>query len=229
MLKRGIKITLLSALVVLFIASMGGQANAQLQMDLDYEFSGATEPQGPGPSWLTATFDNVDSDTVLLTMDASGLIDDESVKNWLFNFQYSDATNLSFAYQSGAVASITTDDDPNNVLQADGDGYFDIEFMFVDDTFSRDSGASLTSVYEITYSPGITFNSFNYESTPDGGPGVYYSAAQVQDINGENQDSGWIGDGNGGTIVPEPVSSTLFLVGAATLGFRRFRKQKSIR
>lgn len=28
------------------------------------------------------------------------------------------------------------------------------------------------------------------------------------------------------TVVPEPVSSTLFLVGAATLGFRRFRKNK---
>jgi len=28
------------------------------------------------------------------------------------------------------------------------------------------------------------------------------------------------------TVVPEPVSSTLFLVGAATLGYRRFRKMK---
>jgi hypothetical protein len=27
------------------------------------------------------------------------------------------------------------------------------------------------------------------------------------------------------TLVPEPVSSTLFLVGGATLGFRRFRKK----
>jgi len=29
------------------------------------------------------------------------------------------------------------------------------------------------------------------------------------------------------TVVPEPVSSTLFLVGGATLGFRRFRKRKT--
>jgi len=30
---------------------------------------------------------------------------------------------------------------------------------------------------------------------------------------------------SGAPIVPEPISSTLFLVGAATLGFRRFRKK----
>ncbi len=29
------------------------------------------------------------------------------------------------------------------------------------------------------------------------------------------------------TVVPEPVSSTLFIIGAATLGFRRFRKRKN--
>ncbi|UCH81270.1 MAG: PEP-CTERM sorting domain-containing protein [Nitrospiraceae bacterium] len=26
-------------------------------------------------------------------------------------------------------------------------------------------------------------------------------------------------------VVPEPISSTLFIVGGATLGFRRFRKK----
>jgi hypothetical protein len=30
---------------------------------------------------------------------------------------------------------------------------------------------------------------------------------------------------NGASVVPEPVSSTLFIVGGATLGFRRFRKK----
>lgn len=30
------------------------------------------------------------------------------------------------------------------------------------------------------------------------------------------------------SVVPEPVSSTLFIVGAATLGFRRFRKRKAV-
>lgn len=29
-------------------------------------------------------------------------------------------------------------------------------------------------------------------------------------------------------VVPEPISSTLFLVGAATLGFRRFRKTTEV-
>ena len=32
--------------------------------------------------------------------------------------------------------------------------------------------------------------------------------------------------GGGGPVVPEPISSTLFLIGGATLGFRRFRKSK---
>ncbi|UCD35806.1 MAG: PEP-CTERM sorting domain-containing protein, partial [Nitrospiraceae bacterium] len=47
----------------------------------------------------------------------------------------------------------------------------------------------------------------------------------------------WLDDGAGDhgmidnihvttTVVPEPISSTLFLVGAATLGYRRFRKKR---
>jgi len=32
----------------------------------------------------------------------------------------------------------------------------------------------------------------------------------------------------GCTIIPEPISSTLFIVGGATLGFRRFRKKRRI-
>ncbi len=221
---RVIQITLFSALVVLFIASMGGQASAQLQMDLDVEFSGGTEPSGSGP-WLSATFDNIDSDTVRLSMDASGLNGSlESIKGWYFNFYTLDATSLSFDYISGAQATNVFTDNTDTQLQANGDGYFDFQFLFADDTFGNDAGASIASVYDITYTSPITFNSFNYESTPDGGPGIYYTAAQVQDINGDNVDSGWVGASTT-TIVPEPVSSTLFIVGGATLGFRRLRKK----
>lgn len=38
----------------------------------------------------------------------------------------------------------------------------------------------------------------------------------------------FLSSGYTATVVPEPVSSTLFIVGAATLGFRRFRKNKKL-
>ena len=46
----------------------------------------------------------------------------------------------------------------------------------------------------------------------------------------DNNDNDYVGIGDvafASVIAPEPISSTLFIVGAATLGFRRFRKQRT--
>jgi hypothetical protein len=51
----------------------------------------------------------------------------------------------------------------------------------------------------------------NVDFTTD--PGSKYNEKTVSGVTGF-------------TVVPEPVSSTLFIVGAATLGYRRFRKKR---
>lgn len=137
-----------------------------------------------------------------------------------------------------------------NTCRADGDGVYDMMFAF--DTSGANGGVNRftngeTAVFDITYSGGdIDIYSFIDVSEMGGGQGTYNIAAHVQSItqdasgtpltvcgNGlgindpanNGSCSGWLANGSAGVIVPEPVSSTLFLVGAATLGFRRFRKK----
>jgi hypothetical protein len=106
---------------------------------------------------------------------------------------------------------------------ADGDGNFDIQFIFPDSGITRFE-AGETSVYYISYNgAGITSaSSFNFLSSEGGGQGTHHSAAQVQGITA-NDYSGWIGNT---TVIPERISSTLFILGGATLGFRRFWKKR---
>ncbi len=89
--------------------------------------------------------------------------------------------------------------------------------------FASDSG----SFYFYNESSFVTPNSFDLSS-------LYLWANNWDNQNMTKQqfiDSGGnpLGmDLGSTTVVPEPISSTLFLVGAATLGFRRFRKTKKI-
>ena len=70
-------------ILALSLASMEIQA-ATLTFNLDFEFSGATPPQGVSP-WITAIFDDSvgGSDTVGLTMQANNLVGTEFVNYWL--------------------------------------------------------------------------------------------------------------------------------------------------
>ena len=105
-MKRFLKIAF-AALLALSLVPMAAQATI-VKFSLDYEFSGATQPAGSTLPWLTATFDDENTPgTVLLTMYASGLVADEYINDWLFNF---DTTNfeiglLSFSRESGTAPS----------------------------------------------------------------------------------------------------------------------------
>jgi len=201
-----------------------GQASAQIIMPLDVEFSNPDpDPQGPTP-WITATFVDVGANSVQLTMTTNNLTGNEFIGEWLFNFDPGlSLANLSFGYDSGTSALSVNASTDN--YRADGDGNYDIQFLFASSGMERFQ-AGETAIYDISYtgSGSMTASSFNFLSSEGGGQGTFHSAAQVQGIT-DNDYSGWIGNT---TVVPEPISSTLFIVGAATLGFRRFKKNKNL-
>jgi len=227
-------------LVVLFAiicsVSIAGQASAQIIMPLDVEISGADMPNGSTP-WVTATFIDVSTDNVRLTMSASNLTGVEFINQWYFNSLVTSGLTFT-AYDISAIYDPTISL-ASNSYQADGDGLFDIKFDFsnVDDGSRFEAGE--TVIYDIS-GTGISASTFNTQSFTGGGAGTYTSAAQIGGItvsdpgnvdcnaidNSDYPDcgSGWIANTTV-TVVPEPISSTLFIVGGATLGFRRFRKK----
>jgi len=225
---------------ILFIIAVSGHAVADtLILKPNVEFSVNTPPVNT-PPWMTATFIDVSPNTVRLTMSADNLTGTEFISKWFFNFEGT-AADLSFSFVSGFSTGPQYDQvylGESNNTKADGDGYYDIGFYFPTSSGSR-FDAGKTVVYDITYTSAITAASFNFFSTPGGGNGSYLTAAHVQGIAPDSQ--GYCGNGSyvgtGGTcsgwvgttsVVPEPVSSTLFIVGAASLGFRRFLRKRVI-
>jgi hypothetical protein len=196
-----------------------------LTIELDEEFSGASEPAGTAP-WLTAEFnDGGGMGSVTLTL-TSHLTDVEFVSGWYFNLDPDpdlDPDDLAFAHVSGpAASSIDTGSDG---FKADGDGFFDFVFNWSNGAF----GAGDETVYTISGIASLTALSFDFGSV-GGNNGSFWSAAHVQGIGDDGQDSGWIGgqgtDGGGGGIIPEPSSMTLCAFAMLSLaGYRRFRRK----
>jgi hypothetical protein len=90
---------------------------------------------------------------------------------------------------------------------------------------------------DITYTGGnINIGSFDFFSAERGNDGIYNTAAHVQSIaippggcndpDSQSSCSGWIANGSAGVIVPEPVSSTLFIIGAGVLAGVQYRRRK---
>ncbi|MCH8840097.1 MAG: PEP-CTERM sorting domain-containing protein [Planctomycetes bacterium] len=160
-----------------------------------------------------------------LTPDPNGLTDDEHVNEWNFNLDPNfDPTSLVFSSPttvSGAFGPITINTGVN-AFQANGDGFFDIMFMF-----SITNGAKIKFTqgdavsFDITGIPTLTANSFNFPSFQDGGQGTFPTAAQVLGI-GDLDESGWI-------TIPEPTSGMLLLAGCFAGGlFAARRKRRAL-
>ena len=216
-------------LLISMILVLGFGANA-LAVSLTFNYDGVFSGSSPGGTapWLTAKFEQVDADTVRLTMSTAGLIGSEFVDGkkagWYFNFDDAeDVEALRFTFVSGYEADVL--DVQENDFKADGDGYYDIAFAWKDPNFI----AGQTAVYLIDYALGLSIDDFNFKSSPGGGEGVYESAARVQGIAGGL--SGWVYPSGGGVPgngeVPEPGTIVLLglgLFGLGLLGKRNFTK-----
>jgi hypothetical protein len=66
-----------------------------------------------------------------------------------------------------------------------------------------------------TYSPFPFQNSFGWPN----------NAISINTESATGFNEGFMTSLTQATVVPEPIGSTLFIVGGATLGFRRFRKK----
>lgn len=213
-----------AALVAAFVA--GDSRAATMTLGLDIEFSGGVAPGGTTP-WITATFDDSfgGPDTVRLTMTATNLLggtQGENIAEWLFNFDSSlDPTLLTFTAVSNSAAVPNAINKGANAYMADGDGNFDIQFVFPPPPGSgaaRFTGGE-TVIYDITYGGGpISASSFAFFSSMGGGQGSFLSAAQIQRTPNGGNGSGWIG------VVPEPSTGLLF--GAGLLVLTRCRRAR---
>ena len=238
------KLLLLITLVAGIIAfALPAQATI-LTFGLDYEFSGATPPEGSAP-WLTAKFDDGDiPGNVTLTMEATNLTDAEYVNNWFFNFEDAiDVNELTISHVSGVNATVLKDPKKNK-YKAGGDGLFDLLFEFPQPKELR-FGVNDTAEFSIE-GAGITANSFDFLSETKPNKTGYLSAAHIGGIGLDDDDSGWIGDGGfeewahklegsftggdggGGGEAPEPATMLLLgsgLIGIAVSGKKRFKKR----
>ena len=202
---------------------------ASVTFNLDYEFSGAQEPQSMTTPWAVATIDDSfgGANTVRLTMNATNLVGTESITSWFFNFS-GDASMISFTEVDVTDAAVNATLGNNDTYKADGDGFFDIKFDFAPpqgQLETRFTGGE-TIIYDLTYVAPISAFDFNLFSAPSGGAGTYLSAAHVQSIDdpafcGPDDPgcgSGWIG--------AVPVPAAVWLFGSGLLGLIGIARRK---
>jgi len=215
---------LLKLIAVLLFAAITQASHADVTFNLDTVINGDT-PSGSSP-WLTATFTNIATDQVELTL-ANNMGSGQYISDLLFSTSISNPTSLTVSPSpspyTGSI-SISTDQtlagDPS--VQA---GLFNINIPF---TGSIQFNGTNSPVNLFLSASGLTEDSFNLLSA-DGGtsnPGGWLMAAEVQGIPviGGGTTSGSIGFTNV-SAVPEPEIYAMMGVGLLLIGFVVHRRR----
>jgi len=219
---------------IIFVLSIGSHSNAQVTYYFGSDSMFGNPPQGDGVAptgtWATATFIDVGADQVELTLNVTNNLSVENIGEFYFNYA-GDATSLTITAQAGGGSTAVISQGSNS-YQADGDGLYDLLFNFPPPPGNFDAmfTAGETVIYDITGTGVSAANFYELAAPGTGSNGPFYAAAKLQSIP---CDEGTYPECEGGTtstwaagVVPEPVSSTLFIVGAASLGVRRFWKKR---
>jgi hypothetical protein len=197
---------------------------ATVTFNLGNEFSGAFEPAG-SPPWARATFTDLAPGTVRLTMSALNLTGSEFISEWFFNLETGlNPNDLTFDYVDatavGGSGNVSISTGVNN-QDADGQKGFGFDIRFGFPFAASPAGNRFTNGEEVIYDiedTTITANSFNLRNKDD--QGEFKSAAHVQGIGGNDNNSGFI-------ATPIPGSALLLAPGLILLVAigRKFRSK----
>ena len=197
------------------LAPAGARATAFI-----YQFSTVfegTAPEGP-PPWITASFSDVSSGVVQMTISAAGMTSAESLGKLLLNLDPADnPTKLKFTYVSSTGSftqpTITTGE---NKFKADGDGKYDVDLAF-----SLKAGKIFTAGDSVTFnisSSGTVLNALDFDAlsvASAGGGGPFLAAANFDCTS--TKASEWVAPCQL-SPVPEPATISLLTSGAALCG-----------
>ena len=218
----GLRSSILSALM-LALVTVVPVARADVTFHLDTLING-TAPADPTP-WMTATFhDNAPGD-VLLTMTnnmPAGEFIDQLVFNSIVNPTSLSFLNLTIPPPAATTFHAAQDLTGGANMKA---GLFNIFFDYPTAAADRWDGG-MVSQWHITGGT-VTSSNFLLTSIDDGHMvgGPYYMAAHVQGIpSAAGTTSGSVGST---TVVPEPDTYAMMLVGLGLLGFIARRRNRN--
>lgn len=198
-------------------------------IDLTREFSGsASLPSGPTP-WGRATFTDIGTNRVQLTITRSAtLAAGEFFRTALFNLDPAlRPRDLNITRVSGPVATISTRSDSqatSSAYRGDGGSYFDFKFEWPTSSsnINRFDNTWTNAVFNLTM-PGLNAMSFRDRGVGAGNsPNGLYTAFHVQGIPGGG--SSWI-TGEALVVVPLPTGVWMGLAGLGCIALHRRMKR----